>query len=35
MKGQNGYGNFSMSQAFYVLEWVDGKEKKFNFVSSN
>jgi hypothetical protein len=35
MKGQNGYGNFIMSQAFYVLEWVDGKEKKFNFISSN
>lgn len=35
MKGQNGYGNFIMSKAFYVLEWVDGKEKEFNFVSSN
>lgn len=35
MKGQNGYGNFIMSKAFYVIEWVDGKEKTFNFISSN
>ena len=35
MKGQNGYGNFIMSQAFYVLEWVDGKEEEDFFVSSN
>ena len=35
MKAQNGYGNFIISQAFYILEWVDGKEKKFNFVSND
>lgn len=35
MKAQNGYGNFILSKAFYSLEWVDGKEKSFNFISNN
>lgn len=35
MKAQNGYGNFIISKAFYTIEFVDGEEKEFNFVSSN
>jgi hypothetical protein len=35
MKGQNGYGNYIVSKAFYIIEWVDGKEKVLNFISSS
>ncbi len=35
MKAQNGYGNYIMSKAFYTVEFVNGKEKEFYFISSN
>lgn len=35
LKGQNGYGNFVLLQSFYIIEWKEGKEDKFYFLSDN